>query len=292
MAHVLVIDDSADERETVSSILAKYDHEASFVDDAAAALKSMDVAIPDALLIDVSVEGFDAEEFVGLARSKSARVPIVLMSSQGHEGDVIKALQKGASSYLPRDLLEQELRTTLNDVLAYSREEDCQLRMMARMKELRCQFELESDRSLIAPLVSYLQGHIGRLGLCGESDLVRVGIALDEALVNALQHGNLELDSALREDGDAYHELAAERMRISPYAERKLHVSVHLSSEIAEVVIRDDGPGFDVSSLPDPRDPSNLDKVSGRGILLMRTFMDEVTFNELGNIVTLRKRRS
>lgn len=291
MVDVLVVDDSPADREQIQSLLNARNDVAVFVDDIPAALSRLEDAIPDALLIDVAVDGFDATEFVGSVRAKSPRLPIVLMSSVGHEKAAISALQKGASSYLPRDMLVQELSTTLGDVLAYSRAEDCQLRMMAQMTELRCQFELENDRSLIPPLVSYLQGHIGRMGICEEADLVRVGIALDEALVNALQHGNLELDSALREQGDVYHELAKQRAGESPYADRKLTINVHLTHDVAEIVIQDEGPGFDVASLPDPRDPANMDKVSGRGILLMRTFMDEVTFSESGNEVVLRKRR-
>ena len=291
MADVLVIDDSPADREQIQSLLQARKHAAVFVDNLADALSQLEVTIPDALIVDVAVEGFDAAEFVDSVQKKSSRLPIVLMSSAGHEQAAISALQKGATSYLPRDLLSQELATTLGDVLAYSRAQDCQVRMMSQMTELRCEFELENDRSLIPSLVSYLQGHIGRMEICEETDLVRVGIALDEALVNALQHGNLELDSALREQGDLYHELARKRSGELPYSERKLRVVAHLTSEAAEIVIQDEGPGFDVASLPDPRDPANMDKVSGRGILLMRTFMDEVTFNDEGNEVILRKLR-
>ncbi|MGE0608143.1 MAG: ATP-binding protein, partial [Pirellulales bacterium] len=49
--------------------------------------------------------------------------------------------------------------------------------------------------------------------------------------------------------------------------------------------------GFDPSKLPDPTDPANLEKASGRGLLLMRSFMDEVTYNATGNQITLVKRR-
>ena len=53
----------------------------------------------------------------------------------------------------------------------------------------------------------------------------------------------------------------------------------------------DEGQGFDPTKLPDPTDPANLEMASGRGILLMRTFMDEIKYNDKGNIVTLIKRR-
>ena len=55
--------------------------------------------------------------------------------------------------------------------------------------------------------------------------------------------------------------------------------------------IRDEGPGFDVNNLPDPTDPANLEKPSGRGMLLIRMFMDAVRYNDMGNEITLEKRK-
>ena len=59
----------------------------------------------------------------------------------------------------------------------------------------------------------------------------------------------------------------------------------------ARFTIRDEGPGFDPAMLSNPTQAENLERCSGRGLLLMRMFMDEVTFNSIGNEVTLVKRR-
>jgi anti-sigma regulatory factor (Ser/Thr protein kinase) len=108
-----------------------------------------------------------------------------------------------------------------------------------------------------------------------------------------LYHGNLELDSELREsDRIAYRALVTERQNADPYRSRRIHVSIHLHDEQGEFVIGDEGPGFDPTKLPDPTDPTNLERPSGRGLLLMRTFMDEVIYNDAGNQVTLIKRRN
>ena len=64
---------------------------------------------------------------------------------------------------------------------------------------------------------------------------------------------------------------------------------MRLARDLAVFVVRDEGPGFDPAALPDPTDPANLDKVTGRGILLMRAFMDHVDFNARGNEVTMVK---
>ena len=140
--------------------------------------------------------------------------------------------------------------------------------------------------------MSYFQDGLRTFDLCSESGQVKIGTALVEALRNAVDHGNLELSSEMREASDmTYWDLGDRRIQQDPYRSRRVHVTARLTSDEAEYVIRDEGPGFDVSSLPDPTDPENLVKASGRGLLLIRTFMDDVSHNETGNELTLIYRR-
>jgi anti-sigma regulatory factor (Ser/Thr protein kinase) len=118
-------------------------------------------------------------------------------------------------------------------------------------------------------------------------------VALEEALANAILHGNLEASSELRqEDENQYHQMADNRRRLPPYKDRHVHCTFKLTRSEAVFSFRDEGPGFDPSTLPNPTDPENLGRIGGRGLLLIRTFMDEVTFNEKGNQITLVKRRN
>src|SRR5205823_758089 len=94
--------------------------------------------------------------------------------------------------------------------------------------------------------VSRMQEYVMRMGLVDVNGRIRVGVALEEALLNGLYHGNLEVSSELRQDGgNAFQELAEQRRRRPPYAARRLHVHVRLRPEEAVFVVRDEGPGFD-----------------------------------------------
>jgi hypothetical protein len=118
-------------------------------------------------------------------------------------------------------------------------------------------------------------------------------VALEEAILNAMYHGNLEVSSELRQHGDEpYHRLADERRQQPPYKDRRVHCTARFSTSEAVYVIRDEGPGFDPARLPDPTDPANMEMASGRGLLLIRTFMDEAIFSERGNQITMIKRRA
>ena len=77
----------------------------------------------------------------------------------------------------------------------------------------------------------------------------------------------------------------------APFRNRHVYLTTQLTRAKATFVIRDEGPGFDTSTLPDPTSPENVDKTNGRGLFLIRTFMDEVRFNDAGNEITMVKRR-
>src|SRR5208337_1669311 len=117
---------------------------------------------------------------------------------------------------------------------------------------------LENDPALFEPLVHYLQEETIRLGVCTEADRVRVGIALEEALANALYHGNLEIASELRATA-GYRDLIAARRSQPPYQQRRIEVEARITRSEAAFAIRDEGAGFDPQALPDPTDPANLE---------------------------------
>ena len=157
-------------------------------------------------------------------------------------------------------------------------------------QELR--LSVPSDRRMIYPVVKMLQKFCERIGLLSAREQMRAGVALEEALINAIVHGNLEVSSKLRElDDGSFEKLIALRLAKSPYQHRHVAVIARYSNSEVTFVIRDEGPGFDVSSIPDPTIEEYVSRPHGRGLLLMRTFMDEVEYNAAGNQVTLIKRR-
>jgi anti-sigma regulatory factor (Ser/Thr protein kinase) len=77
-----------------------------------------------------------------------------------------------------------------------------------------------------------------------------------------------------------------------PYQSRRVVIEVSLTVDKGVFVVRDQGPGFDPYSLPDPTAAQQIERCSGRGLLLIRTFMDEISFNPSGNELTLTKVRA
>lgn len=292
MPKLLVVDDSSIDRDFIGRLLGDPSgFELEYATHGTEALERMERDLPDLVLTDLIMPEMNGLELVAAIRQKYPQVPVILMTSKGSEEVAVQALQRGAASYVPKRMLSQKLVDTLHRVAAVSGHRRGQSRLMRFMTESHCVFVLENDPLLIPPLVAHLQDIIAQLGLCQEADRTRIGVALGEALANALFHGNLEIASESRgEDNAAYLALIERRRRELPYRDRRIWVEVTLSPQEAVFSVRDEGSGFDPAALPDPTDPANLERTCGRGILLMRTFMDEVIFNAQGNEVTLIKR--
>jgi serine/threonine-protein kinase RsbW len=119
----------------------------------------------------------------------------------------------------------------------------------------------------MAPLLEGVVAPLADLGYAA-GDCLGVRLALEEAVVNGLRHGNA---------GDPTKQVII-RYVVNPKA--------------IVVEVEDEGPGFNLAAVPDPTTPESLHKPSGRGLLLMRHYMTWVRFSGRGNRVTLCKRRS
>ena len=291
MATVLVVDDSAVDRRLAGSLLEKTgDISVIYATNGHEALAAMPQSFPDLVLTDLQMPEMDGLTLTTEIRTKHPSVPVILMTAFGSEDIAIQALQRGAASYVPKKDLAKELAGTVESVLAVARAERGHQRLLERMTKIEQQFLLENDVTLVSPLIGHLQESLARMRLCDETGLIRVGIALHEALLNAIHHGNFEVSSELKEQDDkAYRQLIEERGQQTPYRDRRVQVSASVSSSKATYVIRDQGKGYNVNDQPDPSDPANLGRISGRGLMLIRTFMDKVYHNETGNEITMVK---
>ena len=295
MPTILVVDDSAPDRIRVGGLLKKIpDMNVVFASNGVEALEAIEDHIPDLVLTDLQMPEMDGLALVSTIKKEYRLIPVILLTGEGSETIAVEALQQGAASYVSKSRMVQDLADIIERVMSTAEAQSAQTRLMTyRMTRSVTEFCIENDPVLISSLVSYLQEEVTRMRFCDETERLRVGIALDEAILNAYYHGNLEISSELREqDHHAYYNLAEQRREEEPYKSRRINVTATLTPQKATYVVKDEGSGFDVNCLPDPADPANLEKPCGRGVLLMKTFMDEIRFNDAGNEVTLVKHRS
>lgn len=298
MPTVLVVDDSAIDRKLVSGLLKDLSNwTVELAENGAQALEKMRQSPADVVVTDLQMPEMDGLELVSAVRVQFANVPVILMTANGSEALAIEALEQGAAGYVPKSRLAQSLADTIENVLGMVHADRSYAELIECLTRTEFTFLLANDVALIDPLVDLMQQMVEGVRLCDHMDRVRVGVALEQALLNAIFRGNLEISyEAMQEARERLMrgepDPVEERRVQAPYCHRKLFVDARISPEEARFVVRDEGPGFDTSILPVAGDPKALEREAGRGLILMRTFLDEVTFNDRGNEVTLVKRRA
>jgi CheY-like chemotaxis protein len=301
MSTILVVDDTAVDRRIAGGLLEATGRlHVEYAENAEAALERLAKHEPDLVLTDMQMPGMGGLELVTQIRVRHPRVPVILMTGQGSESIAVEALERGAASYVPKAELARGLVNTVEEVLSIAHAGRSHVDLIACQQEVHLRYALENRPRLVDALVDLVQQMVAGMGITDDTGRVRMGIALREALHNALYHGNLQLTTddleAARDSlllggsGD----VVASRAAQLPYSTRRIHVDIRIVPEEARFVVRDEGQGFDYASLLTQMQPETvgaLESQRGRGFVLMMALMDEISFNETGNEVTLIKYR-
>ncbi len=295
MPIILVVDDSEVDRKLVAGLI-KQDIEwiVEFAGDGQQALETMEHTSPNIVITDLRMPKMDGIELVKKAKKKYPQIPVILITGQGSETLAVEALRAGAASYVPKSDLADCLMDTVEQVLQLDEPDASAERLMRCITNSRHQFKLPSDPALIPPLINFVQKLLTELKLGDAAQRRHVGVALEEALINAMFHGNLELPKYQIQDGrrhmhEGKHSEAIEsRRQESPYDKRRVLFGVDVTPQKAQFVVRDGGPGFNTSQVPSKEELANLSSVNGgRGLTLIGNFMDEVAFNDAGNEIRM-----
>lgn len=290
MPIILVVDDSDVDRTLISGLLgADVDWLIAEARNGVEALSSIQDTTPDAVVTDLIMPEMDGMTLLGELNESFPDVPVVLVTGQEDAQLALKALRAGAASYVPKSQLNARLLDTVEQVLSVRDHDHHDERVAEITTNTRYRFNLENDPTLIGPLIDRVQQGMIDMQLCSPAQRMHIGIALEEALLNAMCHGNLELPGGRLEDArkllheGTESEYLDERRDQSPYRDRRIRIAADFTRSRAQIVVADDGPGFDVQeNLPKTTDEI-MEGDTGRGLILIQTFMDEVIFNETGN---------
>ncbi len=176
----------------------------------------------------------------------------------------VKAFKICAINFARDNYDENELKHLFETILNYKTQFVDKAGTVKYIRE-KIEFEFPSAISLMDSILDYLMKRVEKNGIV-DAENSNLFIALDEAFVNAIKHGN-KFD-----------------------ANKIVRISAEVSPTEARFTIEDEGEGFNVTEIPDPTNPENLFKTSGRGVLIIHNIMDEVSYNERGNRLTMVKR--
>lgn len=257
---ILIVDNNDELRALLEQVLGNLGHDVVVTGERLKALAREDLDDFDLVISDLTEAEVNGQP-VGDLQRKCLLTPIDKPTS---EPDIIKAFKMGAANYLRLPYNRDELREIVEKTLSYKLRYVDDPTLLPHIHE-KIEFELPSDLGLMNGVLEYLQERVSKLGLI-QPERSNLFIALDEAFVNAVKHGNKNDPTKL------------------------LRITAELSPKEACFTVEDEGQGFDIHEIPDPCDPANLFRTSGRGVLLIYNIMDEVEYNAQGNRVKMVKR--
>lgn len=259
---ILIVDNNDELRTMLEQTLGALGHEVLTTGKRSEALARNDLEGFDLIISDLTEDAESTLEAISELQRKHLLTPIG--PNGGSNTGIIKAFKISAANFLRlpynRDELKEIVEQTLSNKLRFVDDPS----LLPQVHEM-IEFELPSDLTLMNGVLEYLLGRVSKLGIV-TPERSNLFIALDEAFVNAVKHGNKNDPTKL------------------------LRVTAELSPREACFTVEDEGEGFDVGAIPDPCDPANLFKTSGRGVLLIHNIMDEVEYNAQGNRVKMVKR--
>ena len=255
---ILIIDDHDDLASALDEVLTHSGHNVRVVTNRDEALALDDLIGFDLLITDLDLLPGDPVSTNGAAALCPEALPATAT------GEHIKAFKLGAANFRRDGFDEDELKGLVATVLDYKIRFVDKKELVKGLHE-HIAFELPSALSLMHVVLEYLIKRVEKLGVC-KPEQSNLFVALDEAFVNAVKHGN-KFD-----------------------AHKLVRITADVSNAEAKFTIEDEGEGFDVNTIPDPLDPDNLFKASGRGVLFIYNIMDEVKYNERGNRLTMVKK--
>jgi serine/threonine-protein kinase RsbW len=257
---ILIVDNNDELRVLLEQALGRLGHDVVVTGEREKALRRDDLDSFDLIISDLSEAEVNGEPISELHRKHL----VTNLSEQFKTPGIIKAFKMGAANYLRSPYNHDELREIVEQTLSHKSryvDDDSQF---SHVHE-KIEFELPSDLGLMNGVLEFLQERVAKFGLI-RPERSNLFVALDEAFVNAVKHGNKNDPNKL------------------------LKITAELSPTEASFTVEDEGEGFDIGEIPDPCDPANLFRTSGRGVLLIYNIMDEVEYNAQGNRVKMVKR--
>ena len=294
---ILIVDDEPLIQDLLVEMLhSSGDYEIYTALDGRQALERCESTDLDLIFTDLRMPRMNGMELLAELHRRNANIPVVILTGYGRREDVIEAMRLGAVNFLMKPHEIELVHNITSKILRVRNKKRLEKSLYEYCLEERQTYQIPNDLRFTLPLIDLLTNNIIQMGLCPSSELINIRLALDEALTNAIIHGNLEISSEEKgvrlKDIAAFNEMVKRKSQEEPYCHRSVTVNSFITRAEIRFDIEDEGHGFEWRQLPHTYDEEEVLNSHGRGLFLIRSFMDEVRFNEAGNRITLVKRKA
>ena len=250
----------------------------------------------DLVIADVAMPGTDALTILAEIVKQKPGQAIIAVSAKPSFDEALRYFRNGATDLTARPVDLGWLERSVKQVVHARRVDEKERKLYEFVRQENSTVDISSAElaelgTITLPLIS----RIADARVLDKNDCLRIRLAVQEAIVNALEHGNLELRSEWKDEigDDGFDRFSIERkarLMDPAYCERRIRINASYNAVTLSITIADEGKGF----LNEPfgngkRSPSSV-RCSGRGLALMSSAVDELNFDRNGAEVTLVKK--
>ncbi len=284
---LLIIDDNKDLLEFLRDFFRKNGFDVLLALTASDGIDKFKSFMPDVVITDMRLPDKPGNWVVKEVKSVNKKTPVIIITGYSDHHLIVEAMENGATELLKKPFKQKDLKYLLSKIEILLKRIHVDLSSRFVLWEKR-HYRIPNDIHVVPNVVDYLFDRVDYL--CENDSFLRIG--LQEVLINAIEHGNLEISYSDKQkmlDGGDYNQLLAVRATQDRYKEKYVDIKIFSTPQYLKVIVEDMGNGFDLSALPNLGDPENFFKESGKGILMAINAFDQVQYNDVGNAVTLIK---
>jgi DNA-binding response OmpR family regulator len=262
-ARILVIEDEAELRAVLAEGLRTKGHAVFLARDGSEGIRVFRREKPDIVLTDVQMPGQKGIDVLGQIRTIEPEAKVVIMTGYGSEETAIEALRGGAVNYLKKPFTLRDVCEVIDKIASIQTREISKEFLLEETKRLVMGNQIEKVWGVVNQLLMNAES------VCGREKTQELGLGLYEIILNAIEHGSLEItfeEKCRAMETNSYEDLLRERLEDPVCARRRVTIGYRMVPGALHYWVMDEGRGFDWRSLADPDRLKSLLAPCGRGI--------------------------
>ncbi len=295
LPRVLVTDDDATVLKALEHFFIKQGWSSCCVPDGSAGLDALHREHFNLVVTDLQMPKLDGFQFIRRLKNLYPDQAVIVLSAGCTAEEAVDLLREGVADVIYKPVDFEALRKSIKRVTSDLEEREQKLGWAEYITSWTMNYRFETRELIDNKLPVLICESLLKAGKINLKCKFQIDLALSEALTNSLQHGNLELCSAWREEVsangvDRYSAVKEERIKQDKYAKRKIHIKLAYAEQKLSIEISDQGPGFtppDLKTIEVNSDSKLF--CHGRGIALIKELMDEVEYSKDGRTIRIVK---
>jgi FixJ family two-component response regulator/anti-sigma regulatory factor (Ser/Thr protein kinase) len=290
---VLLADDDQGTRELVGACVARAGWHLEATSSGRALVDKLQQQPFDVVVVDLLMPGIDGISLLKQIKARRPGQAVILISKSGNIGDFVAFMKEGVLDVLQKPVDSDTLQRTVARVLSSVRERERALSIYRFVTREVSEFSFATSEIAECRMPLTLLDRLMGAGILEIQSKLKLELAFQEALANAVEHGNLELQSSWKEEFDSegidrFSLVKRERLADDTYARRRVTITISFDGFMLSIAIRDNGKGF----TPHKRVISNpnAEVPHGRGLAIIYAAVDEVRYSESGTEIEMLKR--